>query len=109
MKNQIIKNKIDFFIEFLKLVGTKENNHITINANHYKQAVYNNKIEPFLLQLEPHYYESKKKYLKQAVTYNGFITILRQVSNKNEIIYTSKIKYTNSVHYLEYYFCIDNI
>jgi hypothetical protein len=109
MKNQIIKNKIDFFIEFLKSVGTKENNHITINANHYKQAVYNNKIEPFILQLEPHYYESKKKYLQKANTYNGFITILRQVSNKNEIVYTSKIKYTNSVHYLEYYFCVDII
>jgi hypothetical protein len=109
MKNQIIKNKIDFFIEFLKSIGTKENNNITINENHYKQAIYNNKIQPFIASLEPHYYDSKKKYLQKYITYNGFITILRQISNKNEIIYTSKIKYTKSVHYIEYYFCVDNI
>ena len=54
-------------------------------------------------------YIEAEKYLKKAVTYNGFITILRQISNKNEIVYTSKIKYTNSVHYLEYYFCVDTI
>ena len=106
--NQIIKNKIDFFNDFIISVGLKENNYIIINENVYKKALYNNLIKEFYSKLEPHYYESKQFYLFREITYNGFITILRQISKKNSIQYTSKIKYTNSKHYLEYYFYIPN-
>jgi hypothetical protein len=102
--NQIIKNNIDFFNDFVISVGIKENNYIIINENIYKKALYNNVIQDFYTKLEPHYHESKKFYLFRELNYNGFITILRQIAKKNNIIYKSKIKYTNSKHYLEYYF-----
>ena len=104
--NQIIKNKIDFFNDFIISIGLKENNYIIINENVYKKALYNNLIQDFYSKLEPHYYESKKFYLFRENTYNGFITIIRQISKKNGIEYKSKIKYTNSKHYLEYYFFV---
>ena len=63
MKNQIIKSKIDFFDEFIVSIGTKEHNYIMINENHYKQALYADKIKPFLSKLEPYYHVSKKFYL----------------------------------------------
>ena len=102
--NQIIKNNIDFFNDFVISVGIKENNYIIINENTYKKALYNNVIQDFYTKLEPHYYDSKKFYLFRELNYNGFITILRQIAKKNNIMYKSKIKYTNSKHYLEYYF-----
>ena len=37
MKNQILKDKINFFDDFLISVGTKEKNCICINENHYKK------------------------------------------------------------------------
>jgi hypothetical protein len=104
--NQIIKNKIDFFNDFIISIGLKENNYIIINENVYKKALYNNLIQEFYSKLESNYYESKKYYLFRKITYNGFITILRQISKKNEITYSSKIKYTNSKQYLEYYFYV---
>lgn len=109
MKNQIIKNKIDFFNDFIKSIGTHEDKYILIDENHYKRAEYKNLIEPFLLNLEPYYYETKKKYLTRKMNYNNLITILRQISNKNEIIYESVMKYNNSKHYIEYHFYLDNI
>jgi hypothetical protein len=104
--NQIIKNKIDFFNDFIISIGLKENNYIIINENVYKKALYNNLIKEFYSKLEPYYYESKKFYLFREINYNGFITILRQISKKNSTEYKSKIKYTNSKHYLEYYFYV---
>ena len=108
--NQIIKNKIECFNDFIISVGVKENNYIVINENVFKQALYNNLILSFYEKITDYYYESKKYYLQREITYNGFITILRQISKKNNIMYTSKIKYSNSKHSLEYYFYVfDNI
>jgi hypothetical protein len=108
--NQIIKEPIEGFNEYIIEIGIKENNYIVINENLYKKALYNDLIKPFYNKIEPNYYESKKFYLLREITYNGFITILRQISKKNNIMYTSKIKYSNSKHSLEYYFYVfDNI
>ena len=109
MKNQILKHKIDFFIDFIKSIGRQEDKYILIDENNYKKAEYKNIINPFLLKLEPYYYETKKKYLTRKMNYNNLITILRQISNKNEIIYESIMKYNNSKHYIEYHFYLDNI
>ena len=104
--NQIIKNNIDFFNDFLINIGTKEHNYIIINENIYKQALYNELIKEFYLKLIPYYYESKKYYLTRESTYNNFITVLRQISKKNNIQYVSKLKYINSKHHIEYYFYV---
>ena len=37
MKNQIIKNKIDFFNEFIKSIVTQEDKYILFDENHYKK------------------------------------------------------------------------
>jgi hypothetical protein len=104
--NQIIKNNIDFFNNFLITIGTKEHNYIIINENIYKQALYNDSIKEFYSKLTQHYYESKKYYLTRESTYNNFITILRQISKKNKVKYISKLKYINSKHHIEYYFYV---
>jgi hypothetical protein len=109
MKNQIIKNKIENFDEFIKSIGTQEDKYILIDENHYKKAEYKELITPFLLHITPYYYETKKRYLTRKMNYNSFITILRQISKKNEIVYESVMKYNNSKHYIEYHFYLDNI
>lgn len=109
MTNQIIKHKIDFFDDFVKLIGQKENKYIMVNNNNYKIAEYKGLISPFLLRLEPYYYETNKKYLTRKMNYNNFITVLRQISTKNEVVYDSVMKYNHSRHYIEYHFYLDNI
>jgi hypothetical protein len=104
MKNQILKEKIIFFDEFLKDIGTKENNCICINENHYKKIDYNGQLKEFLEKIKPFYHLSKLHYIENVTQYNNFITILRQISKMNGLYFTYKIKYTNSKHYIEYYF-----
>jgi hypothetical protein len=104
-KNQILKTQVDFFNEYLTMFGTPEKDYILINPNNFKKVKYNGLIKIFTDKLDSYYHESKKYYIKREnITYMQFITILRQISNMNGIFYEYKIKYTNSKHYMEYYF-----
>jgi hypothetical protein len=104
VKNQILRGKIDFFNEYLFKFGTIENNYVLINPNHFKRAKYSEILKEFLDKIEPFYHLSKKKYIRYDMNYMQFITILRQISHMNGVFFEYKIKYTNSKHYMEYYF-----
>lgn len=107
-KNQILKKPIDFFNEYLLEFGTIEQDYVLININHFKRSQYSDKLKEFLIKVEPFYHISKKKYVTRPnLTYMNFITILRQISHMNGVFFDYKIKYTNSKHYIEYYFYIN--
>ena len=106
-KNQILKRPVDFFNEYLLAFGTLEQDYVLININHFKRAQYGDKLKEFLLKVEPFYHNSKKNYVTRPnLSYMNFITILRQISHMNGVFFEYKIKYTNSKHYIEYYFYI---
>jgi hypothetical protein len=104
--NQIIKTKIDFFNEFIISIGTVENNYVMIDETIFKKAEYNNLIRPFIDKLVPHYHKSKQFYLTREINFSNFITVIRQICKSNDIEYTSKLKYSKSSHYIEYYFYV---
>ena len=107
-KNQILKRPVDFFREYLLTFGTVEQDYVLININHFKRAQYGERLKEFLLKIEPYYHNSKKNYVTRPnLTYMNFITILRQISHMNGVFFEYKIKYTNSKHYIEYYFYLD--
>jgi hypothetical protein len=107
VKNQILKGSVDFFNEYLLKFGTLENNYVMINPNNFKRAKYSETLREFLDKVEPFYHSSKKKYINRDMNYMQFITVLRQVSHMNGVFFDYKIKYTNSKHYMEYYFFFD--
>jgi len=105
--NQTLKSPIEFFPAFLEKIGTSENGTVLINVNHYKRGIYNGSIQEFFERMYPFYYDSKKHYVDfEKVTYSKFITVLRQISHKNQIAYEYKIKYNHSKHYIEYTFTL---
>lgn len=104
MANKILKEKVPFFNEYLLKFGTLENNYVMMNPNHFKRAKYSETLKEFLDKLEPYYHTSKKKYINRDMNYMQFITVLRQISHMNGVFFEYKIKYTNSKHYMEYYF-----
>jgi hypothetical protein len=107
-KNQILKKPVEFFREYLLTCGTVEQDYVLININHFKRAQYGERLKEFLLKIEPYYHNSKKNYVTRPnLTYMNFITILRQISHMNGVFFEYKIKYTNSKHYIEYYFYLD--
>lgn len=108
MQSQIFKNPIpnQLVIKLLDDIAVKTDKCYVLNNNSYKKGVFNNLIVNFIEECKPYYHLSKRKYLEKKLTYNSFITIIRQICNFNRITYTSQIKYDKSTYDIMYYIYI---
>ena len=104
MTSQIFKKQIpnELFISLLDNIAVKTDLHYIIDRMSYKKGVFNEIIQQFMVACNPYYFISKRKYLDRKLTYNSFITILRQICNFNKITYTSTIKYDKSNYDIVY-------
>ena len=104
MSIQIFKNKVpdELLFDLLNKICMKNENHYVLNNISFKKGLYDNCINNFFESIKPYYHNSKKKYLERKQTYNNFTTIIRQICNHNNIIYTSKIKYEKSEYEIIY-------
>jgi hypothetical protein len=105
MTSQIFKEHVpnEMFFNLLEKIAMKNDKYYSINKNSYKKGMFDNSIVEFIQQCKQYYYLSKHKYLDRKVTYNSFITIVRQICNFNNITYTSQIKYDKSNYDIWYY------
>ena len=105
MSSQIFKEHVpnELLIKLLDNIAVKSEKCHVLNNNSYKKGMFNNLIPDFIKQCAPYYHLSKRKYLDRKLTYNSFITIIRQICNFNKITYTSQIKYDKSTYDIMYY------
>ena len=105
MSTQIFKNQIpnNNLFELFDKICLKNEKHYTFNMLSFKKGSYSEDIQNFLKTCIPYYHLSKRKYLEKKLTYNAFVTVLRQICNFNKITYTSQIKYDKSVYDIVYY------
>ena len=105
MTSQIFKSPVpnNKLFSLLDLVALKTEKKYIFNNNAYKKGLIDNKIQTFIEECKQHYYTSKQKYLEKKLSYNSFVTILRQICNYNKIVYTSQIKYCKSDYDIEYH------
>ena len=105
MTSQIFKTQIpnQLLINLLEENAVKSDKCYVVNNNVYKKGIFNESIPKFITECRQYYFLSKRKYLDRKLTYNSFITILRQICNFNKITYTSKIRYDKSVYDIEYH------
>jgi hypothetical protein len=105
MSSQIFKSHLpnEILIQLLDDIAIKTEKGYIINNNAYKKGLFNDNITKFINDCKPYYYISKHKYLDRKLSYNSFITIIRQICNFNKITYTSQIKYDKSTYDIIYY------
>jgi hypothetical protein len=105
MSSQIFKKQIpnDVLIQLLDTIAIKTEKGYIINNTTYKKGLFNDKLTDFINNCKPYYHTSKLKYLDRKLTYNSFITVVRQICNFNKITYTSQIKYDKSTYDIVYY------
>ena len=105
MPSQIFKNDIpnDILFELVNKIAVKCNNCFVINNISFKKGIFTNDIINFIETCKSYYHLSKRKYLEKKLTYNSFITVIRQICNNNKITYTSQIKYNKSNYEIVYY------
>jgi hypothetical protein len=104
MSTQIFKKDIPSTLLFnlLDNIATKNDKHYIINSDSFKKGIFNNDIQAFFEICKPYYHNSKKKYLEKKLTYNSFVTVMRQICNYNKLTYTSQIKYNKSSYDIVY-------
>ena len=105
MASQIFKTPVpnSKLFTLLEAVASKTEKKYVFNNNSYKKGLIDDIIQTFIEECKPHYYASKQKYLERKLSYNMFVTILRQICNFNKIVYTSQIKYLKSDYDIEYH------
>lgn len=105
MKSQLFKMAIppEILWDFLKQNSAEQEECFLFNKILYKKAEFHEMLTPFLLLLEPYYYDSKKHYVKRKMDYGKFITVIRQLCKINTIEYTPKLIYDKSSYEIEYY------
>jgi hypothetical protein len=105
MSSQIFKKLIpnNLLISLLDDIAIKSENCYVLNNNSFKKGIFNNSINKFIDDCKPYYFISKQKYLERKLSYNTFITIIRQICKHNKITYTSQIKYDRSTYDIIYY------
>jgi hypothetical protein len=97
---QIIPNEIVY--KLLDEICLKNEKYYILNNDSFKKGMFKELIQTFIELCFPYYHISKRKYLNRKITYNTFTTILRQICNFNQIIYTSQIKYDKSAYDIVY-------
>jgi hypothetical protein len=104
MSTQIFKKDIPNEIVFglLENICMKNDKHYILNVDSFKKGVFNESIQKFFEDCKPYYHNSKKKYLEKKLTYNSFVTVVRQICNYNKLTYISQIKYTKSSYDIVY-------
>jgi len=111
MSTQIFKKKIpsEYLFQLLDKICMKTKDYYLINSISFKKGMYNNYIKEFFDLCRDYYHISKRKYIEKPITYNSFMTIVRQICNFNNIIYRNEIKYDRSTYDINYYIFFNNI
>jgi len=111
MSIQIFKKKIptEYLFDLLDKICVKNKDYYLINTISFKKGTYNTYIKDFFDQCREYYHISKRKYIDKPITYNSFVTIVRQICNFNKILYKNEIKYDRSSYDINYYIFHTNI
>lgn len=105
MSTQIFKKNLpnEKLFQLLDSICLKNEKHYVLNVDSFKKGIFKEIIQQFLNNCTEYYHLSKRKYLEKKVTYNSFVTVIRQICNFNKITYTSQIKYDKSTYSIVYY------
>lgn len=105
MTSQIFKKNVptELLIKLFNDVAFKTETFYIIDFNAFKKGIFNDLIPEFINNCIPYYHLSKRKYLERQLTYNSFITVIRQICKFNQIQYETKIKYDKSNYEIVYY------
>lgn len=100
---------INKFVNILiKYCSNEKKSEFIFSPITYKKLIYNNILDPFLVELQEYYHKSKQFYIKREITYKNILTIIRQILKSLFIPYNSKIIYNKSKYTINYIIYIND-
>jgi len=102
---QIFKQEPEYdkIKDYIQQFSDKYSNYYLINEHTFARSKLDGSLTKCIEYLLPLYYKSKQFYLTRDMTYQYFLTIIRQVCKVCNILFTYKIKYISSKYMIEYY------
>ena len=80
----------------------KTDKFFVITHASFKKGNFTCSIQKFYDELKKYYQNSKQFYLTRKNSYKNFLTIIRQLCNYHNIIYSNDIKYDKSCYEIVY-------
>ena len=80
----------------------KTDKYYVITHASFKKGMLSNYIPLFYDQIKQYYQKSKIFYLKRKISYKNFLTVIRQLCNYHNVIYSNDIKYDKSSYEIVY-------
>ena len=104
MPTQIFRNLVpkELLFPLLERICLKTDKYFLIDSNAYKKLLFYNLHTELADSLKPYYHLGKYYYIERKMTYNAFITIIRQICKASAIMYSSSMKYNRSNYSIEY-------
>ena len=97
------KIPIEILYTFLDKIGIKKDKFYLFDYNCFRVMLYHKYNEEFIQSLMEYYNQSKQYYLTRPITYNSFVTIIRQICKINDVEFKTKIVYQHSIYHIEYF------
>lgn len=69
----------------------------------FKRLEFHGHIIDFIGKIRDYYYPNKQFYIEREITYNNFLTIVRQICKFNNIELKKEIIYEKDTYQIEYY------
>ena len=108
MTNFFIKQvETNVINDLLKTNCVRLNNFYIFDNISFRKGEYNKSIKLFIEHCKLCYKPKYHFYLERKLTAKSFLTIMRQICNNNNIIFTNEIKYSNSTYETIYKFWIE--
>ncbi|ALH22955.1 hypothetical protein ceV_049 [Chrysochromulina ericina virus CeV-01B] len=109
MSNQVFKKIIpnNMLSDLLKEICDKKDDYYILNRIAFKKAEYYNLFDKLINELKDYYHNSKQFYLTRKLTYNFFLTIIRQLCKSLNVSFNTKIYYCKSVYDITYHIYIN--
>lgn len=104
MTTQIFKKQvpIETLFKLLGAICVKDDKYYILTNDSFKKGLFHDFISPFFAECFEYYHVSKRVYLERKLTYNSFLTVVRQICKHNHVAYTSQIKYDKSNYNIVY-------
>ena len=105
MKHSLFRNNIPLSILFslLDKICPRDENFYMVDKNVFSKMIYYGYEKEFLEGIKPYYHVSKQYFLENQITYNRFVTLIRQICNYHNLFYYNDKRYDHSEYTICYF------
>lgn len=93
----------DILIELLDKICHKNTGRYHLDQNAFRKMIFHGYEKGFCDCIKEFYYSSKQFYVTRTLTYKSFTNIVRQICKRNNIEFSSSMRYNDSKYNIDFF------